>query len=71
MTINTECIELYVDYFLVPTVQNQHIYIKHTADFIHKIENIKPLADCWLCSFDISQMFLQTVQLMKYYLQTE
>ena len=53
----TECIGRYVDYFLVPIVQNQHTYIKDTADFIHKIENIKPPADCWLCSFDISQMF--------------
>ena len=53
----TECIGRYVDYFLVPIVQNQHTYIKDTADFIRKIENIKPPADCWLCSFDISQMF--------------
>ena len=47
----------YVDYFLVPIVHNQHTYFKYTADIIHKIENIKPPADCWLCSFDISQMF--------------
>jgi hypothetical protein len=53
----TECIGHYVDYFLVPIVHNQHTYIKDTTDFIHKIENIKPPADCWLCSFDISQMF--------------
>ena len=51
--IVTECIGRYVDYFLVPIVQNQHTYIKDTADFIHKIENIKPPADCWLCRFDI------------------
>jgi hypothetical protein len=54
----TECIGRYVDYFLVPIVHNQHRYIKDTADFIYKIENIKPPADCWLCSFHISQMFI-------------
>ena len=53
----TECIGRYVDYFLVPIVHNQHTYIKDTTDFIHKIESIKPPTDCWLCSFDISQMF--------------
>ena len=53
----TECIGRYVYYFLVPIEHNQHTYIKDTTDFIHKIENIKPPADCWLYSFDISQMF--------------
>ena len=43
--------------FSIPIVQNQHTYINDTADFIHKIENIKPPADCWFCSFDISQTF--------------
>ena len=53
----TEYISRYVDYFLVPIVQKQHTYIKDTSDLIHKLENMKPHADCWLCSFDISQMF--------------
>ena len=38
-------------------VNSQFHFHADTADFIHKIENIKPPADCWLCSFDISQIF--------------
>ena len=53
----TEFVGRYVDHFLVPIVQSQQTYIKDTADFINKIESIKPNNDCCLCSFDITNMF--------------
>lgn len=53
----TEYIGRYVDYFLVPIVKKHHTFIRDSSDFIQKIETIKPLDNCLLCSFDISQMF--------------
>jgi hypothetical protein len=34
-----------------------HTYIKATTDFINKIESLRPHANCWLVSFDITNMF--------------
>ena len=53
----TEYIGHFVDYFLVPIVQKQNTYIKDTTDFINKLEQVRPHADCWLVSFDITNMF--------------
>ena len=53
----TECIGHYIDHFLVSIVQNQCTYIKDTTYFINKIESWRPHANCWLVSFDISNMF--------------
>ena len=37
-------------------VQNQCTYIKETTDFINKIESLRPDENCWLVSFDITNM---------------
>ncbi|XP_063448192.1 serine-aspartate repeat-containing protein C-like [Mytilus trossulus] len=41
----TELIGHYVDYFLIPIVQNQSTYIKDTTSFINIIEKLKPMAN--------------------------
>jgi hypothetical protein len=53
----TEYIGHYIDHFLVPIVQNKCTYIKDTTYFINKIESLRPHANCWLVSFDITNMF--------------
>ncbi|XP_071124173.1 uncharacterized protein [Mytilus edulis] len=58
----TELIGHYVDYFLIPIVQNQSTYIKDTTSFINIIEKLKPMANSLLVSYDITQMFTNLPQ---------
>ena len=53
----TEYIGHYKYHFLVTIVQNQCTYMKDTTYFINKIESLRPHANCWLVSFDITNMF--------------
>ena len=58
----TEQIGHFIDYFLVPIVQQQSTYIKDTKAFVNIIENLKPSVNCLLISYDIQQMFTNLPQ---------
>ena len=53
----TERISKYFDHFLIPIVKTQSTYLRDSSDFIVKIENLKPNADCILVSYDVTSLY--------------
>lgn len=53
----TERIAEYVDYFLLPVVQRQQLYVKDTKHFIKKIEERQIPQNAILVSYDVSSMY--------------
>ena len=53
----TERISKYLDAFLIAIVKTQSTYYRDSSNFIVKIENLKPNADCILVSYDVTSLY--------------
>ena len=63
----TEQISQCVDYFLIPIVNKQMTNTRDSADFILKIERLRPLAECLMVSYDVTSLYMnmQFTELLK------
>ena len=52
----------FIDFFVVPLVQNQYTYLKDTKDVIRKIEQLKIPKHCLLVTIDCIEMFTNVLQ---------
>ena len=52
----------FIDFFLVPIVQNQYTYLKDTKDVIRKIAQLKIPKHCLLATIDYIEMFTNVLQ---------
>ena len=52
----------FIDFFLVPLVQNQYTYLRDTKDVIRKIEQLKIPKHCLLVTIDCIGMFTNVLQ---------
>lgn len=47
----------FIDYILLPFVQNQYSYVRDTKDFINKVQNISIPPNSYLLVFDAKNMY--------------